>query len=145
MEIAGKKVVDGNKPIKLHITADDVKKGANKNPSGCAAALAALREIPEVKAARVHVGRTYLQIKDKWVRYQTPKSLRTEIVAFDRGGKFEPGEYHLAPLPLSYRNKGKMQGTSTNQYIPRHGRKKPKIARIQHRYVTGIRAHGANR
>src|ERR1700744_145028 len=96
MEINGKKVVDATKPLQIKITASDTRRGDNKNPSACAAALAAKR-LPACTGARVHLGRVYIEKPDRWVRYKTGDALRSEIIAFDRGGKFEPGEYEIRP------------------------------------------------
>lgn len=142
MKINGTKVADATSRLKITITPNDVRKGDNKNPSSCAAAVALLRQCG-ASQARVHIGRTYLKIDNKWVRYQTPKSLRSEIIAFDRGGKFEPGDHELMPLPPSERLKrGKRQGgdDKTDRNSRRNGTK-----RKSHHTVTGIRPHGANR
>ncbi len=102
--IHGRPVVNARQKLKLHISAADVRAGKAKNAKGCAAALAAVREVPNCVAARVHLGRVYLLQKgatrgqDKWLRFRTPDSLRNEIIAFDRGGRFEPGEYELKPM-----------------------------------------------
>ena len=93
--INGKKVVDAKKLKALTITQKDCDQGDKKNPALCAAARAIRREFPGAIGAEVHLGRAYVEYPDKVVRYVTPKALRTEIVAFDRGGTFEPGEYLL--------------------------------------------------
>ncbi len=167
MEINGKKVVDAKAPAKIAITAEDVAKGANKNPSGCAAALAAMHDIKDCISARVHVGRVYIETPRRWVRYMTPESLRTEIIAFDRGGSFQPGQYELkAPSKQeseegrrSYREKK----TVTDKAYPVNGRSAAqrakddasrevsrkriplKVAKIKRHEVTGIRPKGAVR
>ena len=52
-----------------------------------------------MKEARIHLGRVYLRTNEtNWVRYQTPASMREEIIAFDRGGSFEPQEFRLAAV-----------------------------------------------
>ncbi len=53
--------------------------------------------------ARVHLSRIYIRTnKGNWQRYITPSSLKSEIVAFDRGGQFEPGTYLMrAPSPAN--------------------------------------------
>lgn len=100
-KINNRPVVNGARRVKLHISAADAK-GGKKDPANCAAAKAALREVPNCVAARVHIGRVYLLKKDgNWHRYKTPDALRTEIVSFDRGGTFEPGEYELMPMSAS--------------------------------------------
>lgn len=168
MEIAGKKVVDAKRSAKIVITKRDTETGDNKNPSSCAAALAAKRDVPECLSARVHIGRVYVEHKDKWVRYFTPDALRTEIVAFDRGGSFQPGEYVLKPPAVSetvegrhkaYTDKAYPKGRSEAQrakdraaaaisakkYGPDKGPRKVHIARIKRHSVTGIRPKGAVR
>jgi hypothetical protein len=140
MEINGKKVVNATKPLHLNITPRDVKFGDNKDPGGCAAARAILREVPDCTKARVHLGCTYVEEPKRWLRYKTPGALRTEIVSFDRGASFTPGPYTLRPLPPSHRKVyGAAQGTETNKTNPK--RKRHIIARIKHTEVSGVR-HG---
>lgn len=138
MEINGSKVVDATKKIVLKITERDVKKGNTKDPGACAAALACMRELPNCTEARVHLGRTYVKTGRNWTRFQTPHSLRSEIVAFDRGGEFAPGEYTLSPLQPTKKASGKRQGTSTPK-------KKPSKPRAKYHTISGVRAHGANK
>lgn len=147
MEINGKKVVDATRKVKIKITPRDATEGDNKNPSSCAAARAAKRDVPHCISARVHIGRVYIEQKDKWVRYNTPGSLRTEIIAFDRGGSFDPGEFELQPPPPSQteeaqqeRNRKRKSGISSGKN-PR----KVKVAIIKRHNVTGIRPRGATR
>lgn len=140
MEIGGLKVVDATKALAIKVTKLDVVKGRNKSPATCAAARACLRA-DLCTAARVHLGRTYLKINNKWVRYQTPQAMRAEIIAFDRGAEFQPGEYILRPVPPSARPTGKQRGSVTGQNKPVHKR----IKRAVMHQVEGVRAHGANR
>ena len=138
MEINGTKVVDATKPLEVTITAKDVAKGKTKDAGACAAALAVMRQC-HASAARVHVGRTYVKMDDKWVRFETPPSLRAELIAFDRGGSFEPGKHTLKKLRPSHFT-GKRQGGADRNQRPRP----PSKNRPKH-VVTGIRQHGANR
>lgn len=108
--LEGKPIVNAKKPLALHITERDIKGADNKEPSHCAAARALCRE-HHAKEVRVHLGRIYVRSNEgNWVRYLTPKALRTEIISFDRGGSFEPGEFRLTPLQPSHRPKGKRFG-----------------------------------
>jgi hypothetical protein len=151
MEINGKKVVDATSKATIHITPLDATKGANKDPAACAAARAAKRDIADCLSARVHIGRVYVEHKNKWVRYFTPEALRTEIIAFDRGGTFQPGDYTLMPPSASEREearKRKQGGSDTSRNKPgnlptKHPRKL-RIAKIKRHEVTGIRPKGAN-
>ncbi len=147
MEINGKKVIDATKPVTITITARDVANGDNKNPSGCAAARAAKHSIAECISARVHIGRVYIEQDKKWIRYNTPDSLKQEIIAFDRGGTFAPGEYTLRPLSVGEgrrRNAEGPRGSGTTG-AARNRRKKLMVAKIKRHDVTGIRPKGANR
>ena len=137
MTIDGYPVVDATKPIVLGITLRDVKKGATKDPGSCAAALACLREVKGAEKARVHIGRTYIKIGKKWLRFLTPAALKNEIVAFDRGGKFAPGEYTIRPLWPSHR------GTDRHLDPKKPSGKRKK--RAKYHMTTDVRARGANR
>ena len=137
MEIAGRKVLNSKRNVTIHISKADVTKGNVKDPAACAAALACKREL-HADEARIHIGRSYLLIDGRWERFQTSPALRSEIIAFDRGGVFEPGEYTLkrihpktgTPRPT------KPKGIKENRV---------KIARQQYHQVTGVREKGANR
>ena len=144
MEIAGKKVVDAKKPLRISISKQDATKGKTKDPGACAAARAIVRTVADCKSARVHLGRTYVEFPDKWVRYKTPDGLKIEIVSFDRGTKAEyaEGEYTLyAPSPadrIGARNGRGVSGSTAGK------KKRPHIARVIHQ-IEGVRASGANR
>ena len=145
MEINGKKVVDATKPISIHITQRDTTDGANKDPAGCAAARAVKRDLHCV-SARVHIGRVYVETPKQWVRYHTPRSLRTEIIAFDRGGSFEPGEYKLGvPEKNRHVRVEKRTGRTGTNKDASAKRRKVLIAKVKRHEVTGIRPKGANR
>lgn len=137
MEINGVKVHNATKPVVITISPKDVMRGNTKDPAACAAALACKREL-HATDARIHVGRSYLKIDGEWVRFRTSAALRSEIVAFDRGGTFEPGEYLLqVPLkPSQGIKKTKPKGTKDNRV---------KIARKIYHKVTSVRERGANR
>ena len=127
-------VINATMPIIITITEEDIARGAQKDPAGCAAAISC-RRIPRVAEARVHTSTTYLRDsrKGKWVRYRTPTALRFGMIAFDRGGTLEAGEYILRPIQPSHRAHGERQGT------PGTGAKS-KIPRPRHN-VLGVRPH----
>lgn len=138
MKINGLPVTDASKKLAVHITKRDVSLGATKDPGGCAAARAIVRQTG-CQQARVHIGRTYIKFDNKWVRYATPPALRSEIVAFDRGGDFEPGDYTLHAIPPA-KQKGIQQGTAHTKSKYRAGAPK------RHNHIlTGVHPHGANK
>jgi hypothetical protein len=151
MRINGKRVVDASGPLKITITQRDATLGKTKDPGGCAAARAIVRGYRDdgAKAARVHIGRTYVEYDDKWVRYKTPDPLKAEIVSFDRGTKpeFMVGEYKLLRMAPCERlgarpSSTKVGGPKETRHKPRIARRK--IARIHHQ-IEGVCARGANR
>lgn len=124
MKIDGKPVVDAKRPLLLSISPLDVKRGKTKKPEACAAALALRREA-HCKTARVHLGRTYVETPKAWVRYQTPRSVRTEIISFDRGASFAPGDYTFSPLAPTQllgqrRGSKKSDNNKSHKTRPRH-------------------------
>ena len=136
MQINGLPVFDGKKKIKIVVSSSDVRRGNTKDPAACAAARACLREVKGCARVRIHISRSYLQIGNKWLRFHTPQSLRGEIIAVDRGAKFEPGEYVLTPLQPSKKATGKAQGGPAKK---KRGKKRP-----YHRTI-GVREWGANK
>lgn len=139
MKIGGLPVRDAKESVTIKINAADVKNGNRKDAGGCAAALACKRQF-HATDARVHIGRIYIKQDKEWVRYVTPESLRTEIIAFDRGGEFFPTEHKLRKVPpadmLGKRRKG------SNRW--KRGPHKTK-AKHPARYIcAGVRKHGAN-
>jgi len=70
--IGGKKVVNGTRKVKLHISAADTK-ASRKTPKPVWRPRRVTTS-PNCVAARVHVGRVYLLKKDgQWHRYKTQK------------------------------------------------------------------------
>lgn len=127
-------VINATIPVIITITDEDIALGAKKDPAGCAAAISCCR-VPRVAEARVHTSTTYLRDsrKGKWVRYRTPSALRFGMIAFDRGGTLESGEYILRPIQPSHQARGVRQGT------PGTGAK-AKTKRPRHN-VLGVRPH----
>jgi hypothetical protein len=123
-EIDGKPVINAKRAITLNIIKNDIAKADPKEPADCAVARACRREL-HAKEVRVHLGRVYLRSNESnWVRYLTPKAMRAEIIAFDRGGSFEPGEFQLAPPPPS-KQTGKRQSKSNSRKARGSAKRKP--------------------
>lgn len=95
---------DAKHDLVISVNATDIKKGAGKDPEGCAIARAVLAQRPEAK--RVFVFRTTVHVETarRLVRYALPESVQREVEAFDRFGTMEPGVYKLnAPAPTRRR------------------------------------------
>jgi hypothetical protein len=132
MKINGLNVVDAKRPMKIKITHNDVLRGKTKAPDACAAARAWVRQ-GNCTEARVHLSRTYIKRGNRYERYLTPLSVRTEIVAFDRGAEFAEGEYRFMPSPTV----ASRSGSETGRNKPRHQKKRRKAYHV----VSGVRPH----
>jgi hypothetical protein len=110
----GLPVKDAKKGIFLHITSADVKGADKKHPESCAAAKACEREY-NIDEVRIHLSRVYLRKGKRWTRYLTSKPLRQEIITFDRGGRFAPGEYALTKPQPTKRLGVQMAGNSSGK------------------------------
>lgn len=134
--LEGLPVFDAKKPITLTVNKRDIANADKKDPSCCAVALACKRELHAVEV-RVHLSRTYIRTnKNNWLRYFTPPSMRSEIVIFDRGGRFLEGEFTLAPISPSKTKRG-AQGSAKNKNSQKGAGQK----RRPYRVLTDVR-HG---
>lgn len=88
--------VDADRAIEVLVEAKDCKDAESLNPSECALARAAKREL-HADGVIIGLGASYVIKGDKAVRYHTPASVQREIVSFDRSHDFAPGTYHLPP------------------------------------------------
>lgn len=137
-KINGLPVVNATKPLAIEVTPRDVKSGDTKDPGACAVALACMHM--GYTEARVHLARTYLRLGNKWLKFRTPQSIRTELISFDRGGDFQTGTYILSAIQPSGRT-GKAHGVTK----ARKRRQRPGQQTRPYHMVSGVRAHGANR
>lgn len=137
-KIAGLPIIDAKRSLRLKVTLADISGAKSKKPDRCAAAVACRKHL-HVEEARVHLSRVYLKAhKAKtWVRYLTPRALRSEIIAFDRGGRFAPGDYSLGKVPTSMRF-GKQTGASGPNQTNTNRDRKNRKRHLPHR-VTGVR------
>lgn len=128
-KLDGLPVVNARKSLTVHVSLKDIKAAKGKDPGRCAAALACVRQLGATEA-RIHLGRSYVRYNGKWERYTTSASLRSEVVAFDRGGKFEPGEYKLLKM-APHREMDKLRKRKTG---PHNGKKKN-----SYHFTVGVR------
>jgi hypothetical protein len=94
--------VDADHAIDVSVNAKDCKEAEALNPSECALARAAKREL-KADGVIIGLGASYVIKGDKAIRYHTPESVQREIVSFDRHHDFAPGDYHLPPKSPSVR------------------------------------------
>jgi hypothetical protein len=136
MKIQGMDVVDANEELEVTITKRDIQLGKTKSAHECAAARALCRE-HHADAAIVHFSRAYIRKNDKWYRYAVPPMLRSEVVAFDRGGRMEPGDYTLKPVQPTVRLDAPIRRKTwpRNGSRPQNGNRPKKPNHM----VTGVR------
>jgi hypothetical protein len=108
MRINGKPVIDAKKPLILDVTADDIKHSNPLDPAGCAAAVAVMRQ-EGVSKALVHLSKVYIERPKNYERYEAPRALRTEVIAYDRGGSFEPDKFKLNAISPSQTKEARKQ------------------------------------
>lgn len=120
--IDGLPIIDAKHPVVLKITEGDCARADRKEANDCVVARA-IRRTLHAREVRVHLSRVYIRTNaGNWQRFSTPRNLRQEIVAFDRGGSFSPGEFKLTPVQPSARLTGKRTGGKNSG--PYGGRKK---------------------
>jgi hypothetical protein len=135
--IEGLPVINAKKPLKLHVTPLDIKAARKHSPGNCAVAKACQREW-KAKEVRVHLSRIYVRHNEQnWTRYFTPYAMRSEIIAYDRGGEFLPSVYTVTPPSPSHRVVGQ-QGSDKVKSRPGTDEKKKK-KRKKYTVVVGVR------
>lgn len=112
-------VVDSRASLLVEVTPQDVHASKRKNHTECAMAVACRRML---HADGMIIGKqtVYLIKGRKAVRFGIPESVRKEIVAFDRGAPFEPGEYQLSKPPKPYGVPGGKNKDKTHNGPKRH-------------------------
>jgi len=97
-----KTAVDAAQPIEIAVAAKDCKDATRLNPSECALAKAAKREL-RADGVIIGMSTSYVIRGDQAIRFSTPASVQREIVSFDRHQDFAPGDYYLTPKAPSMR------------------------------------------
>lgn len=128
------KVTDADEDLEVEVTSRDLKTSKKKDHAGCALAVAAQTHIKKCTGAVVSASTAYIIKGTEATRYLIPERARKEIVSFDRGATFEPGDYTLKAPKQSSR-----LGHMTGSHGPRVGRR-----RIQ-RKTMGIRERISSR
>jgi len=137
IEMDGLPVLDAKKSLRLEVLREDIRVATKKAPNSCAVAKACARAMG-VKAVKVHVSRLYLNMDDKsWTRYVVSGAMRSEIIAYDRGGKFMPGMYNLMAPPKCKRL-GVKQKKRDRSIVPEVKNPAKKLRAYSH--VTNVRA-----
>jgi hypothetical protein len=126
-----KHAIDATKSVEVSVEAKDCKDGKRFNPSECALARAAKREL-HADGVIIGMSSSYLIKGDTAMRFETPESVRREIVSFDRHQDFAPGDYYLTPKSPSTRfgithSKRDREDTRTNKVVRRKVHKSARV------------------
>lgn len=94
--IDGLPIRNAKRDMVITVSARDISISKKKDHGHCVLA-EAIRRHENAADVKVYLSRTFVRFKgsNEYLRYETPKSLYREIIAFDRGGSFEPGTYEL--------------------------------------------------
>ena len=122
-----KECVDAAQPVEISVASQDCKSAKRLDPTNCALARAAKREV-KADGAIIGMSTSYLIQGTKAIRFQTPQSVQREIVSFDRHDDFEPGEYYLTP-----------KSPATRLGVDKHTRKKDRGGKYKRKYHKNVR------
>jgi hypothetical protein len=99
-KVDGYPVVDATKPLEVHVTQRDIRKG---KPSACDCAFAvAIRRTYGAERVRVNASRVYVEQGGVYRRYRTPEGMFEQIELFDRTGDMGPGVYTIPVMSPSH-------------------------------------------
>lgn len=96
------KVSDADEDLLLEVTDKDERTAAKKDHTQCALAVACKRS-EHADGVIISVHAAYVIKGDKATRFALPESVKREVVSFDRGAKFAPGDYTLKAPSKSQR------------------------------------------
>jgi len=138
LSIEGRAVVDAKKPVSIEIVPNDIAKASRKDPNDCVIARACRRSM-HAHEVRIHLSRVYVRrtSNSQWERYLLPPRAKQEIIAFDRGGSFEPISFDLyAPTPSH-----KLGARTGGEDGPKKARQ---LKRKAYRHVQNVRVGPAS-
>jgi hypothetical protein len=109
-KVDGYAVVDGERPLEVHVKQADINRG---KPSACDCAIAvAIRREHGAKHVRVNATKIYIERSGVLHRYRTPPGIFDQIELFDRTGQMGPGIYTIPPVPESNRLGAEFRGVA---------------------------------
>lgn len=92
-----RKVVDADRGAKIEVMPTDANPRAQKNHEDCALAVACKRQM-NLDGVIISRSKAYLVKGRVARRFNLSPSASREVVSFDRGAGFAPGEYLLSPI-----------------------------------------------
>jgi hypothetical protein len=95
-------IEDSSECVEIEVTKQDDKTATKKDHKTCAMAVACKRKLG-LDGVIISINTAYLVKGRTAKRYRLPVSVAREVVSFDRGGGFAPGQYRLSRVPKSLR------------------------------------------
>jgi len=95
-------IEDAAECVEIEVTKQDDKIAKKKDHKTCAMAVACKRKLG-LDGVLISINTAYLVKGTKARRYHLPQSVAREVVSFDRGAGFAPGQYQLSKVPKSLR------------------------------------------
>jgi len=96
MKEHGLTLVDAKKPLHIEVKKCDTK-ARRQQPNDCAFARACKRGNKSISTVVFLRSMAYIEDGKHLWRWRLPSDVRNEIMAFDRGGRIQPGKYVLQP------------------------------------------------
>ncbi len=106
-------VTDADDDLLINVTEKDEKASKKKDHNECAMAVAVKRQ-EGCSSVIISASTAYVIKGTHATRYKMPESASREVVSFDRGSAFEPGDYKLKSPPKSARL-GTYRGAMTTE------------------------------
>jgi hypothetical protein len=129
-----KSVVDAKRGIKIHVSPKDSKPDGRRKHQECAMAVACKRQF-NLDGVIISRERAYTIKNNVATRYLFSSSVSKEIVSFDRGGEFNPGDYKLC-RPSKSARLGKYQGSKNSG--PKLSKPRPRFRHVTQHIRTSI-------
>jgi hypothetical protein len=95
-------IEDASECVAIEVTKHDDKIAQKKDHKTCAMAVACKRKLG-LDGVMISINTAYLVKGTTARRYHLPQSVAREVVSFDRGAGFAPGQYQLSKVPKSLR------------------------------------------
>jgi hypothetical protein len=133
--VNGKDCIDATSNLTINVASIDNQLASRKDENNCVIARACMKKTG--LDAEVRISRLYLKspFQDVWTRYHIKNALRSEIIAFDRGGDISPGNYTI------YKPSKDMLLGSTHTGGPKKVKQNPSRQSVP-RQLQGVRKHG---
>ena len=130
--------VDADQSIDIKVSKKDCSEAKQLDPSECALARAARRDM-QADGAIIGLSSSYIIRGTTAIRFATPERVQREIVSFDRHHDFAPGDYFLTPKSPSSR----MDAVKVKRDRPTGKGSKVAKRKIHHPDRVRILLHGA--